>query len=328
MLSSLHLKAAVLATLLTVTNAWSFGGHLTIARMAEKLLGEDSQTVSDVKSILSILEKSNPSLTKKEVDHPFVECAIFADEIKYEGGGYQSGWHFMDQPYLDEGGKPSDFGYKIPTNNVTDAIRSIVSWFKEEGDYTNNQYYKAIHGSWPRDHTDEDSYSVAIRLLIHYVGDSHQPLHSETRLDKEYPSGDRGGNDLHLPSHYSLKNLHAVWDRVVYKLKKNPHLPFEADGFADFDDYVDSLMQNYPVDSLDGDVTNLDPAQWEKESFKIASTFSYIGVHDGEKLSDDYVQKGQVMAEQQLVKAGHRLANLLKTLKFHTPSAQALFLQN
>jgi hypothetical protein len=116
-----------------------------------------------------------------------------------------------------------------------------------------------------------------MRLLIHYVGDQHQPLHSTTRLDKEFPKGDRGGNDFKLPSHYGLKELHAVWDRVVYELKKNPHLPFDAAGFTTFDAEVDQLLEEHPISSLP-DITDLNPMTWEDESFEIASTFVYIGL--------------------------------------------------
>jgi len=36
--------------------------------------------------------------------------------------------------------------------------------------------------------------SYAMRLLVHYVGDLHQPLHAADRLNSRYPKGDAGGN--------------------------------------------------------------------------------------------------------------------------------------
>jgi len=43
-----------------------------------------------------------------------------ADDIKRTGGGWQSDWHFVDNPYLDEGGKPSDFGnFGATDHNIT-----------------------------------------------------------------------------------------------------------------------------------------------------------------------------------------------------------------
>ena len=66
--------------------------------------------------------------------------------------------------------------------------------------------------------------SFALRLLIHYVGDIHQPLHSTSRVDSKYPRGDAGGNLFHVPSKEGAKNLHAVWDSVVYLFTATPSL--------------------------------------------------------------------------------------------------------
>lgn len=55
-------------------------------------------------------------MTHLEGQYPFVECATFADEIKAKGGSWQSGWHFIDTPNLDEGGSISDYpGFKFDT---------------------------------------------------------------------------------------------------------------------------------------------------------------------------------------------------------------------
>jgi len=66
-------------------------------------------------------------------------------------------------------------------------------------------------------HSEEDGLSTALRLLMHYVGDIHQPLHATSRVDHEYNSGDRGGNSFPLPVKDSVKNLHALWDSVLYE---------------------------------------------------------------------------------------------------------------
>ena len=66
--------------------------------------------------------------------------------------------------------------------------------------------------------------SYALRFLIHYVGDIHQPLHCMNRVDKSYPAGDKGGNDFPLPNHYDANELHAVWDSVIYEFHTNDKL--------------------------------------------------------------------------------------------------------
>ena len=70
--------------------------------------------------------------------------------------------------------------------------------------------------------TDENKgKSYALRLLIHYLGDIHQPMHTISRVDDKYPKGDVGGNAFPVPNHYDADNLHSVWDSVVYEYYKN-----------------------------------------------------------------------------------------------------------
>lgn len=52
---------------------------------------------------------------------------------------------------------------------------------------------------------------------MHYVGDIHQPLHASTRVDSQYPNGDRGGNSFPVASKDGIKELHAVWDSILYE---------------------------------------------------------------------------------------------------------------
>ena len=161
-----------------------------------------------------------------------------------------------------------------------------------------------------------DKFSIAMRFLIHYVGDAHQPLHGTTRVDADHKQGDKGGNDFPTKGHYGASELHAVWDAVVYEYHTNPKLPFSESDWDLFGTYAKKLTGDHPISSLP-DVTNLDPNDWEKESFEIASTFVYKGIVEGktDPLPAAYVTEGQLIAEKRIVTAGHRLANLLKSLK-------------
>lgn len=71
------------------------------------------------------------------------------------------------------------------------------------------------HGN--ANHTEEEGLSTAMRLLIHYVGDIHQPLHATTKFDATYPSGDRGGNSFKVLEKDGIKELHGVWDSILYE---------------------------------------------------------------------------------------------------------------
>lgn len=63
--------------------------------------------------------------------------------------------------------------------------------------------------------------SYALRLLIHYIGDISQPFHCESRFDSAYPTGDAGANLFPLPYHYTVDELHALMDKVLYVERNN-----------------------------------------------------------------------------------------------------------
>lgn len=69
-----------------------------------------------------------------------------------------------------------------------------------------------------------------MRNLIHFVGDVHQPLHSADRYTRQYPSGDRGGNDFPIEYDDDIKELHALWDSVLGYMEESLVRPLsEAD---------------------------------------------------------------------------------------------------
>lgn len=187
--------------------------------MAYDILIEQSpEALAQVEDLLAVM--ANETITDVEKDHPFVECAQFADAIKYKGGSWQSNWHFVDIPYFDKGGDAKDFPlFKFDEKNISAAIPGLVNWLMESTNYKDDYVYTTIMKYMSGNEQRGKSY--AIRLLIHYLGDIHQPLHSLARVDSDYPSGDRGGNDFPVPSHYSTKELHAVWDSVMYEFHVN-----------------------------------------------------------------------------------------------------------
>ena len=60
--------------------------------------------------------------------------------------------------------------------------------------------------STPRDKRDE-----ALRFVVHFVGDMHQPLHVGER-------GDQGGNKVQVTLIDHPTNLHSAWDSGLLKL--------------------------------------------------------------------------------------------------------------
>jgi len=152
-----------------------------------------------------------------------------------------------------------------------------------------------------------------MRFLIHFVGDIHQPLHSTSRVDNEYPAGDRGGNSVPLPSKDGAKNLHAVWDAVIYSEAGDYNTPLSANDWTSLSNEAKKLMKMYPIDSKTAN--EIDPKVWANDSFKISQEIVYKGIHENEKLSDDYIKKAEELAQKQVVIGGYRLASMIKSLK-------------
>lgn len=55
---------------------------------------------------------------------------------------------------------------------------------------------------------------MLFRFLVHLVGDIHQPLHSVSLWNHQFPNGDQGGNRF-IVSFQNMTNLHAVWDSGI-----------------------------------------------------------------------------------------------------------------
>ena len=64
---------------------------------------------------------------------------------------------------------------------------------------------------------DSGNRALMARLLVHFVGDIHQPLHATSMFTDTFPGGDAGGNSIKLSppapvGSYTSANLHSYWD--------------------------------------------------------------------------------------------------------------------
>ncbi len=152
----------------------------------------------------------------------------------------------------------------------------------------------------------------ALKFLIHFVGDLHQPLHCAD-------DNDRGGNEkwFNLPggrTGHAWVSLHAYWDDLLGTPK--------------------TLSPRELADRLEAELDPNDeanwvggtPAQWAYESYLIAQKRIYDELRPGplpknrwgRDLPEDYLNgKMRKVMEQQLQKAGVRLAYLLNDVYGH-----------
>jgi hypothetical protein len=188
--------------------------------MAYDILSEqDPDALNKASNLLR--KYSDAITTEKEGDYPFVEGVTLPDDSKRRGGGWQSNWHFNDQGFSGDGGV---YQYLSNPKNISLAMPEIYQWLRGK-DMSGSVIVQTI---MKYVNTTEQGKGLGLRLLMHYMGDLHQPLHTTSRYTKEYPSGDKGGNDFPLKYHYTANELHAVWDTVVYKYYKTIQRPFTA----------------------------------------------------------------------------------------------------
>ena len=196
--------------------------HLLIAREAQAILEDQNPTVLDAAlKELAVLAKYYPTLVTEGVA-PFTECATWADDIKGKGYTFQSNWHYINLPYLSEEGTTlDDFKFTQPTEDTVGALTAYTKFLKGEISASESEYLTDIA---ERFSYETDQRSFALRLIIHYVGDLHQPEHSTAEVNTQYPSGDRGGTSEKIPSKDGVSSLHFVWDSVLYKYTARPKL--------------------------------------------------------------------------------------------------------
>src|SRR5262245_18872012 len=189
--------AAVLMTTCGNTPAFAWGcqGHRTVAILAKRLV--DAKTRQAVKAVL-VASPINTPLKRFSVPRdaePFCDSATWTDDVPCVMKETAE-WHFIDYP-LSVDAKQAGFTKFCTASNC--VIAAIV-----------NQFNRLKTSS------DKTEKANALRFLIHFVGDVHQPLHSIT-------NGDRGGNCVPVTNFgkqpetkdggatYS-PNLHHIWD--------------------------------------------------------------------------------------------------------------------
>lgn len=138
---------------------------------------------------------------------------------------------------------------------------------------------------------------IALMWLVHLVGDLHQPLHVSL-------AEDRGGNSIEVKGDQQELNLHWVWDSLLIDrrgLTLSQHIQRLAQHTTR------AQVQAFRAGTV---------ADWADESWQLAMRVGYRDldgrfIASGDTLSDAWLQARGDVVDEQLVKAGVRLAMLL-----------------
>ncbi|MDP1697821.1 MAG: S1/P1 nuclease [Xanthomonadaceae bacterium] len=241
--------------------AWGPDGHRIVGAVAEPLLS--AQAKAEVNALL--LDEAEPNLAG---------VSNWADTIRSEENWRFTGpWHYLNLPDLG-----CDYQPARDCANGNCVIGAI-----------NAQLRVLADRSQPRQKRIE-----ALKFVVHFVGDEHQPMHAGLRSD-------RGGNDFQISYQGEAWNLHSVWDSLILRQ------PLQHDGGWQ------GISQRLGSDTLVLARNDLPPRsgarEWAMESCKLIGSASlYPGRH---KISSSYLKKHRPLAERRLHMAGVRLAMLL-----------------
>nr|WP_321408731.1 S1/P1 nuclease [uncultured Carboxylicivirga sp.] len=243
-------------TLFSVQNAFSWGstGHRAIAEIAYHQLSNDTKI--KIKEILG-----NDYLPL---------YANWADEIRSEKDNpYNKLPHYVNMP-LDE--KYED-AVKNQKGDIVTVLDQMVKMLKDNK-------------------SSKEEKAIALKFIIHLVGDAHQPMHVGLKEDL-------GGNRLEVQWFGEESNLHKVWDEELIDYSRLSYT--ELVNFAGVPD-KDALKQWNKLSFVD----------WIDETHVITRDI-YDNLGD-KKYSYVYNHKYSPVVYKQIQKAGYRLALLLNDL--------------
>ena len=289
-LIALGVISLILATPLT-SWSWGAGGHMIVAQIAFARLNPRAK--AQVKELLAL--PINPAaISVKSKD--FVNAAHWADDLRPfpEFDSFKL-LHFIDTPFSTDGtALPT-----LPTPNIVTALEENVNILKTS--------------------TDKNAQAQALRLIIHFVGDIHQPLHCSSRVDSANPDGDRGGNlvSINVPGKdgkLKKTNLHSYWDGGIGSFP--PTGPnFAPPPLTQIPAAAAKAMKGNP--DTDPALKLDDPSNfsaWADESFELAKSVAYKGMKNGIKPTAAYNTKALKVANQRVAWGGYRLAALLNSI--------------
>ncbi len=328
-----RLLATALLALPLAVHAWGSDGHQTVAAIAEGLI-QGSPAEARVAALLG--------------DMPLQQAAIWADCAKgispSQGYTYPNPGKYPSCAQLETPERIAEMADYVRRNDHQCELGLDEDACHKQAHYADialqrSRYQPGAVGTRPDDvvgalraairvlqgkpsvgQPDFKSQREALIILVHLVGDIHQPLHVGSLyldargrpIDPDKQGFDRasftvGGNSLLLAPSATPgpKNFHSLWDNVSEALRPR---------------HVDAawLAEARQVPRDAGDVLDW-PARWGSESVVLAAT-AHEGLHFNPKqgetwqisLPEGYEARADAIKRQQLTRAGARMAYVLK----------------
>jgi hypothetical protein len=246
--------------------AWGRPAHRVVAELAQAQLRPGARV--EVERLLAA-----------EPEPTLAGVSAWADELRQEGGeaGKRSKrWH-----YVDFGGPDCEY---VPARDCPDGDCVVAA--------INREFLRLSDRRRP-----DAERAEALKYLVHFVGDVHQPLHAS-------PVPDKGGLQFQVSWKGEGDNLHKVWDVRVLRGALAVSKLDEAS-------YVRSLQAQSPLPADPTRRSDRPAVDWAQESCRVVRDG---GVYPSSHvLGDDYALAHRAQMETQLRRAGSRLASVLNS---------------
>lgn len=233
--------------------SWGPTGHRATGLVAEKYLTKKAR-----KALERILQGQSLAI-----------ASTWMDEIRSDSTyDYTSDWHWV----TIQDGQTYDQSVKNPNGDIIQTLERLITELKSK--------------------TLKPTEEVAhIKMLIHLIGDIHQPLHVGG-------GNDRGGNDVKVSWFRNDSNLHRVWDSDMIDDTKLSYTEL-AESLGSPDAVQVRLLQKSSV------------RDWANESMTFRKQVYNIG---NGKLGYSYSYVNFQLVRDRLLQAGIRLAGVLNTI--------------
>jgi hypothetical protein len=342
-------------------HGWSRAGHFVVARIADRMLEANAR-----QGVRNFLDLDTDELWK---------IAAWADDVRHVDfdENFQmkqfrpetSQWHFVDIPLFKFG----TYNYETDYNEARDcqptrygdcAIRTIVQFeeiLRESAANPKSNTNADLLAQLKTTKTGTREYfnllnqfearlkgAEAIKFLVHFIGDLHQPLHTTSNCyDARCTRSDAGGNRVNVRLKWTgyawdrnasaptdkMTNLHSTWDGDLIEwdiqqlIKSKKFNPKDNSREAREAAYAEWLIKSIQVPAAEAN--SMDVVGWAKKThvqavqayapvvarLKATKKFQLddkevIDLDD--KYFNDNIENG---VRRQLVLAGMRLARVL-----------------
>ena len=310
------LRAALPAFIIFALPFATFGygdpGHQTVGAIADELIANSPNTAAHVRALIGNTTLELVSIwadnAKHNLDQNDAEMMAFIRANAHPSAHDHFHYHYTNIPIQETHYRAGSVG--ASRSDIVHMIRNCIAILEGQSNATNNPT-----GIPPK---------TALRLLVHYVGDIHQPLHvgavyfrpnarpanPNTTANTKFAIG---GNAIN----FNGTNLHSYWDTPTVRRAMANAQAQTPRAFARV------IIDNPPQGWESGPFMSGWPVRWANEMMPISTaahnrlTFRAVSSNEWSATAADlpaYHQWAAAQVRTGIARAGYRLAAILKKI--------------